>query len=144
RSSRQVCALLLERQQRGARPVRQVNRRIDRRVAGIIERCLADRPAHRAQTAAGLHAALRGSLLRKSRVRRLRVILSVGVLIFLTGATGLYMLYEGHPLERGKEAYRSRRYDRAVLYFNRVLKTSPQDARALFARGRAHLKAGNV
>jgi eukaryotic-like serine/threonine-protein kinase len=141
---------LLEAQRKGPRPLREINRRVPRAAACVIEQCLAYDPANRPMSAAELSAAMRRSLpwperLRSWTARRLHAVLVVGLGVALAVVAGLpYVLstvrahrYQ-HAYANGLAASQRGDYQAAVNYFTRVLEAEPERADIYFARGRAY------
>jgi serine/threonine protein kinase len=137
-------------QRAGFRPVRAVNPDVERSLARLVERCLADAPADRPPSAAALAAALRKHLSPAWRTRRWvsarRVLVTatvgLGLLAGLAAWTFLapHEPYAEHQLHRGQEAYRQGSYAEALTYFEKALEAEPESAWAYFYRGRAHQK----
>jgi serine/threonine protein kinase/Flp pilus assembly protein TadD len=146
RSARYLRAVLLERQERGAKPLRQVNSRVDPALARIIEQCLAYDPSDRPASAGDMMAVLRRRLVRVKWARRLRPVLgtaALAVLLSVSGVAGVHVLTPDR-LQGGLNAYRDGQYDRAVSLLNRVLETDPGNREALYARGRAKQKRDDI
>jgi serine/threonine protein kinase len=144
--------LMLERRRRGFQPIREMNRRVDRRAARIIERCLAYRPEERGQTAAEVARGLDSCLRPHNRLRRWttvhpRVALataSIALVTFLAGAIFVSNQDPSHVREvkKGRSAYSQGRYDEAVAHFTRALEENKAPD-TLFARARAFQQMGD-
>ncbi len=145
----QVQQELQLRQPRGPRSLREVNRQVDRKLAGIIEKCLAFQPADRYQTAQELATALRSC---RSGGRRLRSWLAYHPKMAWAMASALVLLatvwtavaafrppYRERQLQQGMEALRTADYARAADFFNDAL--ARQDS-ALFRLARARAYQG--
>jgi serine/threonine protein kinase/Tfp pilus assembly protein PilF len=138
---------LLERQKEGARPIGEVNPRLDRALGRLIDRCIAHDPKDRPQTAAELVAAFRKSLSRWRRLRRwsalhARMLLVAGVLGAGAAGAGAYWAIPKEPysvrrLHKGLAEYRLGRYEKAIVSLDEAVRTDPQNVEAHFARGRA-------
>jgi tetratricopeptide (TPR) repeat protein len=153
--SPQVRKQLLEWHKQGPWPLRHANPRVERAVARCIEQCLAYEPADRPRSAAELAAVFRRPLAWHRRARRYVAlhpwrVLGATVVVLLVGlatAAGwsAYQRYEdGRQFEPGLKAYRQADYGRAVQAFSRFLRTNPDHAEALYLRGRAQQKAGDL
>jgi serine/threonine protein kinase/Tfp pilus assembly protein PilF len=143
-SFREARACLLERQKQGPQPLRESNRQVDWQLAQLVESCLAYDPANRPTAATQLVKILRERLARVERARQFRTVLGVSVLVLVTGVAGVSFLHERHPYERGLEAYQQGKFERAVSWLNRAVQSQPMNANALYWRGRAHQKRGNL
>jgi serine/threonine protein kinase/Tfp pilus assembly protein PilF len=152
-SFRELRQLLLERQQCGLRPVRELNPRVDRVRARLIERCLAYDAKDRPQSAAEVAAVLRQSLSRPRRAARwvaLRwwKVLAAAVLgVAVSFAAGHALMphgsYSARHVDQGRDAYSHGRYGEAILHYNQALEAEPSAAETLFLRGRAHQQFGH-
>ncbi len=135
--------VLLERQQAGARPVRQHNAAIDPRLAELVDRCLAfaaeDRPS--SATAAGR---LLGSPARRTRRRGLVVTAGLVVLVVGIGLAIAGSIAGMRPsaAERGRRAYAAGDYGAAVRHLSDSIHDDATDADLWFLRGAAHLRLG--
>jgi serine/threonine protein kinase len=141
---------LLERQQAGFRPLRELCPEVDPSVARAIERCLAVDPTERPQSAADLVRELRRQLTLARRLqgwfaRRPRRTLATGCGSLLLAATALYALattppYREREYHYGLEAYRVGSYEEAEAHFDQACQAAPGQYRYRFARGCARLK----
>jgi serine/threonine protein kinase/Tfp pilus assembly protein PilF len=138
---------LLERQKEGARPIAEVNPRLDRGLGRLLDRCIAYEPGDRPQTAAELVAAFRKSLGRWQRLRRWSALHARGVMVASVLGAGaaagaVYWAVPKEPysvrqLRKGLEDYRRGQYQLALASLNEAVLADPQNADAQFARGRA-------
>lgn len=140
----QTANLLLERQVAGCTPLRSLNPEVDRRLAALIESCLAyevkDRPASAAKMAAVLQR-------RLAPPRWKRMLLGmVSILILLTsGILAMSAVITPRVLTPDEEytqgclAYDSGDYQKADGCFDRALKADPNNLRFRFASGRTQL-----
>jgi serine/threonine protein kinase/Tfp pilus assembly protein PilF len=141
--------LLLERQRRGPRPLRQINPEVDRTLERLIARCLAYDPNDRPGSAAELADALRRGLtpLRRAQRwvgRRPRTVAAAVLLVLALALGGASLSSPGEsptvpPLKQGQEAFQKGDYRQAVRHFDQALAADPALAEVLFARGQAHL-----
>src|SRR5262249_23031417 len=125
---------LLEQQRKGFRPLRQANPLVDRRLARVIERCLAYNPNDRHGSAAELAAALRRSLSWVCRQRRWAALhpwhVGAVALVALTiGITAAGVITSRDPLpvrlsQEGAAAYAEGKYDDAADYFEQSYRKS--------------------
>lgn len=148
-SSQMVRRLLLERQRQGPLPLRRSNRKVDPRLARVIERCLAYNPLERPQTAAAVAAELRRSLRPSRRFWRWALAhplaaLSTCAAVLAAAVVGWTAIsrmpsYSVREQQRGFEALQKRDYLNAVQHFNRALEANPRLALAAYGRGRARL-----
>jgi tetratricopeptide (TPR) repeat protein len=133
--------LLIQRQRRLPKRLREANPQVDHSVAQVIERCLAFEPAGR-PSAAEVRDAFRRRLKRKRRLRAVRLLLGAAVIVLVTGATGSYFFRTGPLLEQGLTAYRQGRDDQAIRFLNRALNADPENLEALWTRGRIWKRRG--
>jgi tetratricopeptide (TPR) repeat protein len=127
--------LLIQRQRRLPKRLREANPQVDQSVAQVIERCLAFEPAGR-PSAAEVRDAFRRTLTRKRRLRGVRLLLGAAVIALVSGATGSYVFREGPLLEQALAAYRQGRDEQAIHFLTRALNADPKNVEALWARGR--------
>jgi serine/threonine protein kinase len=139
RSPRAVREQLLERQRRGAEPLRRVNPQVGSAVAQIIEHCLAYDPADRPRSATEVAIVLRRRLRRVEQMGRLRVGVLASLPLLLSVMIGAAVLHK-QPITRGLEAYRQGQYEQAILSLDRALASDPHNVLALYTRGRAYLR----
>jgi tetratricopeptide (TPR) repeat protein len=142
---------LLMRQEAGSRPVRALNRRVDRAFAAFVDRCLSWNPAARPQTASAAAVALRPPAGFVSRAwalatHRPRTFAALIVMSAIIAVTALALAFSGGShateFERGWEAYRQGQYEQAVAHFDHALAENPDDACGWFARGLTYQKLG--
>jgi tetratricopeptide (TPR) repeat protein len=145
-------ALLLARQQTGARPVRQLNPEVDPTLARLVQRCLAYEPAARPQRAAELAGALRRRQSGLQRARRWvgrNVWLTAAAVLFFLGITGAALALWPQPEPEvarlwrlGKEAYAAGNYQAAIDHFDKLDALEPGQVDLWKARGRSYQKWG--
>jgi serine/threonine protein kinase/Tfp pilus assembly protein PilF len=142
---------LAELQKTARRPLRTVNPRVERKVAGIVDRCLAYEPGARFQSAADLARSLRGCLTRPQRWRRrlarhpYAVLAAALAVVVLAAAVAVWAAsrepYPQRQLKEGLQAFEQGQYAEAVDHLSLSL-AEAESPEAYLARGRAHLKLG--
>jgi serine/threonine protein kinase/Tfp pilus assembly protein PilF len=145
---------LLERQREGARPITEVNPRLDKALGRLIDRCIANDPSHRPQTAAELVAAFRKCLSRWRQARRwaalhARRLLLAGTLGAVSTGALVYWAVPKEPysirqLHKGLEDYRRGRYQEALNKLSEAIRADPENVEAYFARGRAFQQLDDI
>ncbi len=143
---------LREQVAKGPRPIRPLNRQIDRRLARLVESCLAFDPERRPQTAQQLADAFREEL---SLVRRGRrwvgnhrgLVSTLGVILLtMTVATCAFFAlrppYSVRQLQVGLSHIERGEYSFAVDCLSNSIRENPNSSEALFARGRAYQRLG--
>jgi tetratricopeptide (TPR) repeat protein len=138
-SRSELAAELLQRQRRGCPSLRRLNPQVDRRLARLVERCLAYQPSARPQGAAEAAVELRQQLRRPRRA-----LLGLGLATVLAVAFLARGSFQPSDYERGRRAYRAGDYGTAEKHFAAALDADGKDARAAFARGRARLMRREV
>ncbi len=143
---------LRKQQESGPRPVRDLNGRVDRRLARLVESCLAFEPERRPQTAQQLAAALRRELSLPRRGRRWignhrGLVVGLGAaLLSLSLAVTLFLAlrppYSVRQLQLGLARIEQGEYAAAVDYLSNSIRSNPNSSEALFARGRAYQRLG--
>jgi tetratricopeptide (TPR) repeat protein len=144
---------LAELQKTGLRPLRAANPQVDKKVAEVVDRCLAYDPRERFQSAAELARTLRQCLSGPQRWRRrlarhpfavfgaglAAVLLAVVVTVFLA----VREPYPQREFKAGLSAFEQGQYGEAIDHLSRSLdaEESPQ---AYLARGRAFMKVGKA
>jgi tetratricopeptide (TPR) repeat protein len=169
---RASAALLLERQARGASPLRELNPAVERRLARLIDDCLAFDPDRRPASAAVVAARLRDHLARPARLRRWAArhlwAMAAGLVLLGAGlaAAGLVMREappaaggapppaaaqtgdrgpaEARAYQLGRDAYLSRDYSGALEAFSQAYQAAPSNERYLRARAEAELRLGEA
>jgi eukaryotic-like serine/threonine-protein kinase len=146
---------LLERQQIGCTPLRTLNPRVDRRLAVLIESCLAFEAKDRPASAATLAAVLRRRLAPKHGARILvgalsvLLALSAGFAAFPLLAPKLSRVESSSSVpsaedeyRAGQEAFNAEKFKEAEDHFLQALQMKPHDVTILFACGRNALAQG--
>jgi len=143
--------LLKTRQALGPRSLRRLNPLIDKRLAGVIEKCLAPDPRDRFQSAAELSAALRECLEPEYRVRRWlrgrrpRTFALAGLVVaaaaLLALAASIVLPSNGRQLDQGIRALQAGNYERAVDLLTQAV-AQENSFRGHMARARAYQKLG--
>ncbi len=149
----QIAEHLLQLQQKGPRPIRAENTHVDKRLAQVIDDCLAFDPEHRPETASALAAAFRKQLtpVRRGKRwvgnhrRRVSLLGFLLVVLFLAGGSFLALRdpYSVRQFNRGLDHYQRGEYKLAVDCLGESIRSNPENAEAFIARGRAHLKLKN-
>jgi tetratricopeptide (TPR) repeat protein len=145
-------SLLTRRQEEGHRSLRRLNRRIDKHLAGVIEKCLAADPGQRFQTAAELAEALRDCRRPEHRARRwllahprraVRIVAGLLIPVVAVLALAAVVRVPSHErnLQQGIAALQASRYDQAVELLGRSL-TEKDSFTGHMARARAYQKLG--
>jgi eukaryotic-like serine/threonine-protein kinase len=143
----------LRRQQAGGpKPIRELNGRVDRPLARLVENCLAFEPDRRPETAAQLAAAFRRELSPARRGRRWignhrALVLGLGTaFLSIVLAISLFFAmrppYSARQLQLGLGHIHRGDYAGAVDYLNNAIRANPASAEALFARGQAYQRLG--
>lgn len=143
-------ALVLERQQAGPRPVRSLNRRVGRRLARVVEGCLAFDARRRPASAVQLGRDLRNAVSPLRRWVRLAaghpirtLVTAVGIGL---GSAGVWLAVTpsrvARAMEAGAEAYQGGRFEEAGGWFARATEADPSSGPAWLARGGALSKLG--
>jgi serine/threonine protein kinase/Flp pilus assembly protein TadD len=140
---------LAQLQKTALRPLRDANPQVDRKVARVVDRCLAYDPRERFQSAAELARALRRCLSRPQRWRRraarhpYAVLVAGLVAVVLIAVATLFALrepYTQRQLKEGVRAFQQGQYQEAIDHLSRSL-AAADSAEAYLARGRAYMKA---
>jgi serine/threonine protein kinase/TPR repeat protein len=145
---REVVQSLHKRTISGPEPVRKWNAHVDKRLARLIESCLAANPDDRPETASQLVAALRKQRTPWCRARRwigyhrrkaaLSAIFVACSLLFLTVIAVTRPPYSVREYRTGA-AYATRRdYEHAIEHFSEAIRANPAYYDALVGRGRAY------
>ena len=132
----EIAVQLRQRQVAGPRPLREHNRRVDKRLAQLIHRCLAVDPKLRPETATVLADALRRELTFYRRIRRWaaahrRLVLaavSIAMLAVL-GTVAFFALrppYSVRQFQQGLAWYETGRDDLALQSLNASLTADPR------------------
>ncbi len=148
-----IAQRLLKRQAKGPRPPRKGNRLVDRRLAGLIESCLAFDRERRPANAEALASALRKELALPRRARRWTAAhrgLAMSVLaasLLAAFAVAAYLAlrppYSARQYQQGLAYYRAGQDELAVQCFNASLAAAPHRRDALVARARAQERRGD-
>lgn len=147
-----MAARLRKRQEKGPRPLRTRNRRVDKRLAGLIESCLAFDRELRPASAEVLAAALRREISpfrRASRWvkehRKFVLAMIVGTVVALAGAAAYVALRPPYPVRefrQGVAYYKAGEDDLALQSLNASLAAEPRSGDALLARARVNQRQG--
>jgi serine/threonine protein kinase len=145
---------LLERHDRGPRPMRALNRSIDPALEAIILRCLSRDPAGRPESAQELADELRRLQKPISRARRwisahAKLVATVAAFALTGTATGAAYYATLPPpavahRQSGANLYRDGKYAEAIEAFTASLALNEDQPAVHFARGRAYQKNGQI
>jgi eukaryotic-like serine/threonine-protein kinase len=148
----EIADQLRRRQAKGPRPIREQNRHVDKRLARLIESCLAFDPDLRPKDADAVVAALGKELTRSRRMgrwlaghRRLVLIAAAAAMSLLLGLAAFFMLrpaYAVRQFQQGLAYYRAGQDDQALDCLNDSLRADPRQSEALIARARVHQHRG--
>jgi eukaryotic-like serine/threonine-protein kinase len=148
----EMAGQLRSQQAKGPRPIRELNGQVDRRLARLVESCLAFEPDRRPETSQKLAAAFRQelSVARRSRRwmgnhRRWTFGTGAAFLIFAVAATAFFAFrpsYSVRQYQAGLACLEQNKYSEAVDNLNNSIRFDPNSAEALFARGRAYQRLG--
>jgi serine/threonine protein kinase len=144
---------LAELQKTALRPLHDANPQVDRKVARVVDRCLAYEPRERFGSADELARALRQCLSRPQRWRRrlarhpFAVLGAALAAVLLAAAATLFLaLREPYPLRQlneGMRALNQGQYAEAIDHLSRSL-AEVESPQALLARGRAYVHVGKL
>ncbi len=154
----EIRAQLLECQRRGARPVRQLNPYVPRRLARVVGQCLAFAPEDRPQSPEQVGPELRRELRRPrvlarwaARHRGLALGIPLGMLLFLSGvAAGVYGpgLWQDYQQRRqladAQGSLQKGDYISAIEGLTHLMAQHPADARFPLLRARAYFRQGKA
>jgi serine/threonine protein kinase/Tfp pilus assembly protein PilF len=151
-SSRNLRQHLLERHRARPRPIRDLNPQVDKKLARIIERCMAYNPNDRPQSPALLAAALRQCLSPFRRLRRWVALhprmVAAMVLVTLTasaaggGTLALMPPYSDRQCDRAREFIARGQYEKALPFLDNAIQAR-EDPQTYFLRARVHQKLGD-
>ena len=144
----EIAAQLREQQEHGPPPVQDRNRLIDKRLARLVNRCLALDPEDRPETADRLAAALRRERTPRRRVQRWirnhrrAVSIASAVFLSLTLAAASFLVlrppYAVRQLRQGIAYSEKGEYKLAIGCFTNAIGDAPECVDAAVARGRAY------
>lgn len=153
-SFEQLKGVLSQRHREGPIPLANVNRQVDRRLAALVERCLADDPAARPRSADELAAALRDalSLARKTQRRlwkRRKLVAAVATAAIIAFAGSGYWVAANRPgpadvAELGYQSIVQEDYHGAIDHFTEAIEMDGDNAGLHYARGRAYEALNDV
>ena len=137
-------------QAKGPRSLRELNPHVDRRLAQLVEGCLAVAKARRPPSAVALAEELRGHLSlvsRSGRWTKRHKALAAGIVAAVVMSAGtaaaFFSLREPYPVRQYKQAaaeFNGGKMDEAIANLNPVIAAKPDDAAALFLRGLARMR----
>ncbi len=143
---------LCKQQAAGPRPIRELNGRVDRRLARLVESCLAFEPEQRPETARQLTVAFRRELSAARRGRRWignhrgLVLGMCAVLLSLIFAVSLFLAlrppYSLRQYQIGLQHLDHDEYAEAVDCLTDSIRSNPDSGETLSARGRAYQRLG--
>jgi tetratricopeptide (TPR) repeat protein len=142
---------LAELQKTALRPLRDANPQVDKKVARVVDRCLAYDPRERFQSAAELARALRQCLSWPQRWRRRLArhpyaVLGAGLAAAVLAAAAAVFLalrepYPERQLKQGMRALEQGQYAESIDHLSRSL-AEAESPQAYLARGRAYMQVG--
>jgi serine/threonine protein kinase/Tfp pilus assembly protein PilF len=142
---------LAELQKTALRPLRSANAQVDKKVARVVDRCLAYEPRDRFQSAAELARALRGCLSRPQRWRRRLArhpyaVVGVGLAALVLATAAVVFLavrepYNQRQFKEGMRAFEQEQYSEAIDHLSLSLDAA-ESPQVYLARGRAYMKVG--
>jgi serine/threonine protein kinase/Tfp pilus assembly protein PilF len=151
-SAEEIAARLLKTQAKGPHPLRKLNDQVDKRLAGLIESCLAFDPELRPPSAEVLASALRQELALSRRTRRWTaahrgIVLAAGAAaLSIVLGTVVYVSvrppYQIRQFQLGLAYYREGKDDLALQSLNAAIAADPRQSDALVARARVHQRRG--
>jgi tetratricopeptide (TPR) repeat protein len=143
---RDAAWMLLERQRAGCKPVRLANPKVGRRLAALVDRCLAFDRGSRPASASAVARELARILAARRRARLLRWGAPWLVACAALLAGGAVALWPPDPMERGRAAFQARNYAEAEHWFGRAVEANSQNARARWSQAlsRARLSEKEV
>ncbi len=143
---------LHQRQKQGPRPLREYNRRVDSRLARLVESCLAFDPDQRPETAQELAVAFRKELSFVRRTRRWmgnhrkRVAGMAAVPLTLVLAVSLFFAlrspYDVRQYRLGLAKLEQGGYSEAVECLNNAVLANPNFSEAILARAKSYHRLG--
>ena len=153
RSIKEAAAELHRRQAKGPQPIRQWNKHVDRRLARLVESCLAFEPDQRPETAQRLAVLLRRELSLTRRSRRWTgnhrgLVLSLGSVTFsavlaVSLLVALRPSYDARQLQLGLAYCQRGEYNSAIDCLSDAIRADHNSAEALYARGLAYYRLGD-
>jgi hypothetical protein len=137
---RDAAPLLLARQRAGCRPLREVVPGTNRKLAAVVESCLAFDRSARPASATAVAGALRRILAGRRRVRLVRPLAALLLAVAL-GVAGFGALPRPPSLaERGRAAFQAENYGEAERLFEQALDANKNDSRTRWALALTRLK----
>ncbi|MEN6451711.1 MAG: serine/threonine-protein kinase [Thermoguttaceae bacterium] len=148
-----IAGQLRKRQAIGPRPIRERNRQVDRRLAQLVESCLAFAPDCRPRTASDLADAFRRQLSFRRRAHRWagnhrRAVAGTAIIVlsFVLAAALFFSLrppYSARQFQLGVACIERGKYAAAVDCLASSIRANPRSSEAFFARGRAYQRLGD-
>ena len=149
----EMAARLRKRQEKGPLPLRKRNPRVEKRLADLIESCLAFDRERRPPIAAVLAAALRRELSASQRASRWArghrglVLAMVASATLMIGGTATYLAlrppYPVREFRQGVAFYQAGRDEFALRSLNASLDADPRQSEVLIARARVYQRRSN-
>jgi serine/threonine protein kinase/Tfp pilus assembly protein PilF len=144
---------LLELQKTALRPLRDANPLVDKKVARVVDRCLAYEPGARFQSAAELARALRLCISRPQRWRRRLArhpyaVLGAGLAgVVLAAAVAVFLAvrepYSQREFKNAMRAFEQGQYAEAIDHLSQSLDEA-ESPQAYLARGRAYMRVNKL
>jgi serine/threonine protein kinase/Flp pilus assembly protein TadD len=136
----EAASLLLARQREGCQPIRKAAPWTSRRLAAVVESCLAIDPSSRPTSAEAVAAALRSFLAARRRARLAKPV--VGLLFVVMAVVAGFGALPRAPTadERGRAAFQAGDFAAAERHFGEALAADPNNSRSRWSQALTRLK----
>lgn len=152
-SPRETARWLVDRQAAGLEPILHKNPRVEKRLAGLIARCIAFNPEDRPEHADAVASELRRSIAPIARAKRwlcrhrsLSATAAATASLLAALVATLLVLRPPHherQYQMGMSFYANGNYEAAAEHFSEALRDAPKSPPALIARSAAQAKLGD-